>query len=269
MAIPWIPSFDPAGVQPCCGVLHWAWMRIARAGGAAFFLLSVVLVAAAVHAQPVEGAAPVSQSLEDQPLNTGGAVPQGDDAPLVDHGSSPDGFGTGRVVLALGVVIGLIFLLRWGGRRLYGASVSVGSTSAVSVLSRSIISPKQHVVLVQVGRRVLVLGDNGTQMRTLAEVRDPDEVAELVGLTVQRKAQFGGRSFSALFRRQERRYDGLEDDLEDRRTAGDGVASVSAVVSEDVGDDTAAVSDESVQTMQKDLRGLVSKVKQLSSQFQR
>ncbi len=50
------------------------------------------------------------------------------------------------------------------------------------LLSRTVLSPKQQVLLLQVGRRVIVVGDGGAAgMRPLCEITDPDEVAALVG----------------------------------------------------------------------------------------
>ena len=85
-----------------------------------------------------------------------------------------------RLILALGIVIGIIFTLRWIGRK-YFPAVGPKANSAVRVLSRSPIAPKRQVLLVQVGRRVLVLADNGTQLNPLSEITDADEVAGLIG----------------------------------------------------------------------------------------
>lgn len=86
-----------------------------------------------------------------------------------------------RVLLALAAVVGLIFLLRWAARRFFGLPTARGASQVVQVLSRSVISPKQQLVLVKVGRRVVVAADNGSQLTSLSEITDPDEVAALVG----------------------------------------------------------------------------------------
>src|SRR5262249_14751713 len=49
------------------------------------------------------------------------------------------------------------------------------------VLARTPVTPKQQVLLVQVGKRVLVVADNGTQMSRLSEIVEADEVAALIG----------------------------------------------------------------------------------------
>ena len=85
---------------------------------------------------------------------------------------------------ALGVVIGLIFLLRWGLRKWGGANVGggvrVAASPVVEVLSRTTVAPRSHVVLLRVGPKVLIVNDGAAGMRTLATVDDPDEVAGLL-----------------------------------------------------------------------------------------
>ena len=101
-------------------------------------------------------------------------------AGAVNPSTSYNSLDARRVIFALALVIALIFGLRWVVKK-YFPSVIGGSNGAVRVLSRSPLSPKQHVLLVQVGKRVLVVADNGTQINPLSEITDPDEVALLVG----------------------------------------------------------------------------------------
>ena len=87
-------------------------------------------------------------------------------------------FDTTRVLFSLAAVIGLIVLLRWGGKRL--GAVGNRSSRAIQVLGRSYLSNKQQVLIVQVGRRVLVIGDSGQQLNTLCEITDANEAAALI-----------------------------------------------------------------------------------------
>jgi flagellar biogenesis protein FliO len=95
-----------------------------------------------------------------------------------------------RLGLALGVVLLLIFLVRAVGQKFFPNITMSRASSAVRVLSRNPIAHKQQVLLVQVGRRILVLGDNGTQMQPLSEITDPDEVAQLIGQATGASEQF-------------------------------------------------------------------------------
>ncbi|MFT3788928.1 MAG: flagellar biosynthetic protein FliO [Tepidisphaeraceae bacterium] len=86
-----------------------------------------------------------------------------------------------RVLAALAIVVALIFGLRWAARRFLGAGGTTTRNRNVRVLSRSPIAPRQQILLLQVGRRVIVTADCAGQLSTLANIEDPDEVAQLIG----------------------------------------------------------------------------------------
>jgi flagellar biogenesis protein FliO len=116
-------------------------------------------------------------------------------------------FDAKRVVFALTLVLVLIFGLRWVVKR-YFPNVAGASNGIVRVLSRSPLTPKQHVLLVQVGKRVLVVADNGTQMNSLSEITDADEVAMLVGQTTARAStSVRETSFDAKFDKAAENYE--------------------------------------------------------------
>lgn len=84
------------------------------------------------------------------------------------------------VLMALGFVIGLIFLLRAGMRKMLGTSAAVSSSSVVQVLTRVAVAPRNHVVLLRVGGRILVVSDSPSGMRTLSQIDAPEEVADIL-----------------------------------------------------------------------------------------
>jgi flagellar biogenesis protein FliO len=86
-----------------------------------------------------------------------------------------------RVAIALGIVLGLVFVCRWAARWMFPSAAVGRSSQVMKVLSRSVIAPKQQLLLIQVGRRLVLVGDCGQQMNALAEISDPDEVAGLLG----------------------------------------------------------------------------------------
>ena len=117
-------------------------------------------------------------------------------------GSSPTSNQTGasgvRVFLSLAAVLGLITLLYWGSRRVMPAAAGAGRpTQAVQVLSRTRLSGKQKILLIQVGRRLLVVGDSGQQLNTLCEIDDAEEAAALIE-QVSGASRNGSASASAL-----------------------------------------------------------------------
>lgn len=123
-----------------------------------------------------------------------------------------------RVFLALGAVVAVIFLLRWLARRMFPSVGGMQSGRVVQVLSRSVLAPKQQVMVMKVGRRLLVVGDTGSNMNTLCEITDPDEVAILIGQVQQEQKGSITSSFSTLFGRASKAFDpdgGTNDRLSD------------------------------------------------------
>src|SRR5262245_21921183 len=123
-------------------------------------------------------------------------------------GATSEGFDTRRVALSLAAVISLILLLRFAIRKFLPQAGRGISSGATRVLSRTMIAPKQQVILLQVGRRVVVVGDCGTQMSALAEITDPDEIASLVGQIKQDKSSTAvSRAFGGMFKRARKPFD--------------------------------------------------------------
>ena len=76
--------------------------------------------------------------------------------------------------------MGLFGALVWVLRRSGGGGLSNVSKDTLQVLGRTPLAPRQNIVLVRCGRRVLVLAVGGTNTSTLAEITDPDEINELL-----------------------------------------------------------------------------------------
>jgi flagellar biogenesis protein FliO len=152
----------------------------------AIFLMTLVLLThGAVWSQTTQKSAGI---YDDQPIQLNGRDnPTTKLATEKDTARPANIVDPRRLILALAIVLGIIFALRWVGRK-YFPAVGPKASSAVRVLSRSPIAPKRQVLLVQVGRRVLVLADNGTQLNPLSEITDADEVAGLIGQTASSAA---------------------------------------------------------------------------------
>lgn len=183
-------------------------------------LLFVVLLMAIVHAAradvstmanaPSATAIPAlpKTALGEEPVRNSTDVPS---TPLTPGApAQPQGLDYPRLLAALGIVIGLIFVLRWLSRLFFPAATGRGKSRAVEVLARSPLSPKQQVMLLRVGRRLLVVGDSGSQMNALCEITDSDEVAALVGQLRDEKLQIPKRAFSSLFGRSRQAFDAEE-----------------------------------------------------------
>ncbi len=173
--------------------------------------------------------------------------------------ATPGGFDTTRVVLSLAIVLGLIFVLRWLSQRLFGKTVAGRASRAVQVLSRNVISPKQQLLVVQVGRRLVVVGDSGQQMNPLCEITDPDEITALVGQLHEEKRESTGNPFGAIFGRAGTAF---EKDTEPQRPVG--VAD-----EDDDGSTDGSTGPSPVQGTRDELSGLMDKVRVMSRQFRR
>lgn len=142
-----------------------------------------------------------ASSMTRELVSSSGSNPRGN-RPL-PGGASGDGGGSWLLstMAALGVVIALVLAIRWVYTKLTGRPATMGGSRAVEALSRTAIAPKNHVVLLRVGRRVLVCNDSTHGMRTLAEVDDPEEVAELLESVTASRPNSSTGTFNALLAR--------------------------------------------------------------------
>ena len=166
-----------------------------------------------------------------------------------------------RVAIALAVVLGVIFLLRWAGRRFFLSPGGVRTSRAVQVLSRSPLSPRQNVVLLQVGRRVIVAADCGGQLSALCQITDPDEVASLVGqLADDRNGGAAGASFGSVFSNMRGGFDPPAGAAETGRPPRPD--------DPDTGEgDGLSVEDAALASTKTELSGLMEKVRLIARQF--
>ncbi|MEX0744025.1 MAG: flagellar biosynthetic protein FliO [Phycisphaeraceae bacterium] len=137
-----------------------------------------------------------------------------DDAPT--HGLIE---GTGSMALntltALGIVIGLILLLRWAWVKLSGQP-TIQSSPVVEVLSRTPVAPRNHILLVRVANRVLIVGDSSAGLRTLATVDDPEEIADLLTAVTAGRDTSITKGFNQLLGRFQGEHDTAHVDDEGR-----------------------------------------------------
>jgi flagellar biogenesis protein FliO len=172
-------------------------------------------------------------------------------------GSAPSAAGAawdmGKVPIALGGVILLIFGLRWVGKALLPAAAANHRTCrAVQVLVRSTIAPRQQVILIQVGRRLVLVGTAGAQMSPLCEIRQADEVAEVLA-QIRSEKRTAADSFKALFGRAERQFDAREAATDEGEAETHGGSRESAAATAET---------------RAELSGLIERVQRMARQFQ-
>jgi len=132
--------------------------------------------------------APTSQPATQPATQSADATGTGPVAPPSGAEDRPVSSGSGRRVgesiirtlVALAVVVALIFGLRVVMRRFGARSVAVGRSAPVNVLARTSVSPRQQLLVIRFGRRIVLVGSGPEGMAALAETRDADEVAEIV-----------------------------------------------------------------------------------------
>jgi flagellar biosynthetic protein FliO len=146
------------------------------------FALSLPIhsASAAVSSAPASNAPSVRGVYDDQPLTRAAAAQdRPGQAASSDSARTAGGLDIPRVCYSLAIVVGLVLILRWVARRFLPGAATPRATSAVRLLARTPVGPKQQILLVAVGRRVLVIGDTGQQMTRLSDISDPEEVAAL------------------------------------------------------------------------------------------
>lgn len=137
------------------------------------------------------------QTLTDHSQTSSGQTerrPESDDRPIARQRSHSVGASAGseaaatsnwlRPMLSLAGVTALILLLAWGYRAVTGVSPLAARPRApgmIQVLSRTSLSPKQALVLVRVGPRMVLIGAGADSLTTLHTIDDSELVARLAG----------------------------------------------------------------------------------------
>ena len=108
---------------------------------------------------------------------------------------STSGPSATRIILSLGGVAILIVGLGYVYRKMVGQQQQKGG--AVTLVSRSILTPKHQVMVLRVGHRLVVVGDGGGGMATLCQIEDPAEVSAVLAAAGGDVEELKGQAFSA------------------------------------------------------------------------
>ena len=93
-----------------------------------------------------------------------------------------------RLILALAVTIGLIVVTVWSLKWVWekrGLNQWAEEGKGVRVLASTFLSPRKTIYLVEVGKRILVVGVGGEEMSCLDVIRELEEVEALRSATQQ------------------------------------------------------------------------------------
>ena len=136
------------------------------------------VVAAVVALLSVWPAATLSQT--SQPSDRFSAQPL-TNARDAAAGKPPNtGPSASRVVVSLCVVAVLIVAVGWAYKRMFAAQQQQAG-GGVSLVSRTMLTPKHQVFVLRVGHRLIVVGDSGHGMNRLGEITDPAEMTAVLG----------------------------------------------------------------------------------------
>jgi flagellar protein FliO/FliZ len=97
-----------------------------------------------------------------------------------------------QLLLAMGIVVGLIFGLQWLIRRMAGNRVA-RPNEALKVVAHTGLSPKHQLFLVRMGQRMVLLGSGPQGLSRLAEITDPAEARDVLEAAGQKAGMFAGR----------------------------------------------------------------------------
>jgi flagellar biogenesis protein FliO len=156
-----------------------------------------------------------------------------------------------RMAVALAIVLGAMYVTHLVWKRLGMPGSANRNAGALQVISRLNLSPKQQVVLLRVGRRVVLIGNSGGQMNSLCEIGDAEEVAGLLGqAATERTDSISAESFNSVLGTEEKRF-------EDEQNA-----DVPAH-----GGDAGAEEHQALSNTRDELSDMMDKVRNLSRQF--
>ncbi len=126
-----------------------------------------------------------------------------------------------QTAVGLAAVVGLILIGRGVIGKLAGRSSVVGRCSAVQVLARVPVAPRSHLLLIRLGSRILAVSESGSELRTLANISDGGEVAELLAAVTADKPSSSSTNFANLFSRFNSEYREEQDIGDDAADQGE------------------------------------------------
>ena len=152
----------------------------------ASFILAIVLLA---------GGAAGQSRFDDQPLRAEPSEPAAIETAEAPQSGGPS---AGRIIASLTGVVALIVGLGWVYRRV-GGDAAKQHNGGVRLVSRTLLTPKHQVMVLEIGHRLVVVGDAGHGMQPLCEVTDPTEVESVLAAAGAGKAAdvLRGEAFSA------------------------------------------------------------------------
>ena len=116
-----------------------------------------------------------------------------------------------QTITALGIVLGLIFGLRYLLQRITGLRSAPTSGRLVEVLARSPIAPRTHLLFLRIQQRIIVACQSPAGLQTLTELTDPTEIVGILTQVQMGRSNSISDSFRQLLGRQDANYAPADD----------------------------------------------------------
>jgi len=107
------------------------------------------------------------------------------------------------LLIVLALIVGVTYLFK----RFCLNSNRKSMPTGVEILARSSMNPKQSLCLVQLGNRLVLLGQSPSNISSLQTIDDPDEIAQILGQLEQKKTLSITNTFGKLFHREKELYE--------------------------------------------------------------
>ncbi len=130
---------------------------------------------------------------------------KGKDKSSADNKGGNVGFGNSSLftstTVALVFVIILIFAIAWIFRKAWpGGRTLFGSIPFVNILGRTSLSPKQSIVAIKVGGRIILLGVTEHHISKIVSIEDAEEVSKFLSYIEQNRSSSISSTFRNLFK---------------------------------------------------------------------
>lgn len=106
--------------------------------------------------------------------------------------------------IALAIVLALLFAMVWLMKRATPKSMQALPLETIEVLGNAPLTAKQHLRLIRLGNRLLLLSVSESTSHTLAEVTEVSEVQRLLALCQSKSSASSTQAFHSILRESER-----------------------------------------------------------------
>lgn len=128
-------------------------------------------------------------------------------------GNLPGG-GFWTILPSLLLVLALLAGCVWAARKYLPGAGRLGGNPAMKVIGRTQISPRQSLLLVKIGRRLLVVGATADRLARIDNITDPTEVSEIIGLVESARPGSATAGFRNALKQADDEF-GQLDDIDD------------------------------------------------------